>query len=144
MVKEGSVFNIDTSGARHPGAFVPLTSTLPSEVHTIQVMTGPEFRHLTKEAVARLFGNTYRASSESNQMGYRLKGNPVPYPWEREMISSGIVPGTIQLTSSGQLIILLAHAQTIGGYPRVLNVISEDLDMIAQVRPNQSIRFELV
>ena len=57
------------------------------------------------------------------------------YELPNEMMSSGVVPGTIQLTHEGQPIILLADAQTTGGYPRIAKVIDEDLDALAQFKP---------
>lgn len=50
-------------------------------------------------------------------MGYRLKTYLNTEKEEKEMISSGIIPGTIQITGSGQPIILLKDAQTTGVIP---------------------------
>ena len=75
-------------------------------------------------------------------MGYRLTEplddiQPLP-----ELISSGIVPGAIQVPPSGIPILLLADAQTVGGYPRIANVLQADLDRLAQLRPGDWLRFE--
>jgi antagonist of KipI len=52
-----------------------------------------------------------------------------------------VVPGTIQVPPDGQPIILLADAQTIGGYPRLAQVIAADLPKAAQLRPGMRVRF---
>ena len=77
-------------------------------------------------------------------MGYRLEAPLAEYRPEQELISSGIVPGTIQISNSGQPIILMAEAQTSGGYNRIANVIYADMPVLGQARPGDQIRFELV
>ncbi len=59
------------------------------------------------------------------------------------MISEAVSDGTIQLTPEGP-IILLRHRQTVGGYPRIFNVITADLDLLGQYAPHQIIRFKEV
>ena len=60
------------------------------------------------------------------------------------MISSSVVPGTIQLMTGGQPVVLMADAQTMGGYPRVAHVITADQDRLAQFKPGDAMRFEFV
>ncbi|MBW3550598.1 MAG: SDR family NAD(P)-dependent oxidoreductase [Proteobacteria bacterium] len=52
-----------------------------------------------------------------------------------------VAPGTIQLPPDGQPIVLLADAQTVGGYPRLGHVIAVDLPLLAQIRPGEALRF---
>ena len=77
-------------------------------------------------------------------MGLRLDAHIPNFKPEREIISSGIIPGTIQITNSGQPIILMADAQTTGGYFRLANVISTDMDHLAQLKPGEEVSFSLV
>lgn len=63
---------------------------------------------------------------------------------EKEEVSSGIVEGTIQIAKSGELIILSEEAQTTGGYPRIANVIAEDLSIVAQMKASEEVKFMLV
>ena len=56
-----------------------------------------------------------------------------------EMVSSGVQPGTIQLTHAGQAIILMRDGQTIGGYPRVLQCVSQSLDQLAHVKVGDTV-----
>ncbi len=76
-------------------------------------------------------------------MGLRLSGTPLTMP-QREMISEPVCPGSIQVTRDGQCIILGVDGQTIGGYPKIAQVIRCDLDALGQMRPGQSIRFKTV
>jgi len=77
-------------------------------------------------------------------MGYRLTGEGITANRPCDIISSPVTQGTVQLTSSGELIVLMADAQTVGGYPRVLQVIAADLPILAQKKPGELIQFEMV
>jgi antagonist of KipI len=79
----------------------------------------------------------------SNRMGLRLEGEPLPVP-ARQLVSEPVCPGSIQVTSEGQCIILGVDGQTIGGYPKIAQVISADLDELGQLRPGEQLRFQRV
>jgi KipI family sensor histidine kinase inhibitor len=87
---------------------------------------------------------TFKVSTQSDRMGMRLNGPALGRRVERELVSSPVAPGTIQVPPDGHPIILLADAQTIGGYPRVAHVISVDLPLLAQLRPGDTVRFRAV
>jgi antagonist of KipI len=57
------------------------------------------------------------------------------------LLSSAVAPGTIQVPADGQPIVLMADAQTLGGYPQIAHVITVDLPVMAQLRPRDSVRF---
>jgi antagonist of KipI len=82
----------------------------------------------------------FTVSPASDRMGLRLRGPPLPVP-DRELLSEPVCPGTVQVTRDGQRIILGVDSQTIGGYPKVGQVISADLDELGQLRPGDRIRF---
>ena len=86
------------------------------------------------------FAQTYVVTPASNRMGVRLRGSPLTRP-AREMVSEPVAPGAVQVTNEGQPIVLGVDGQTIGGYPKVAHVIRADLDLLAQLRPNESVRF---
>ena len=85
----------------------------------------------------------FQITNEADRMGYRLAASPLETVNEESLISSGVSFGTIQLLPKGQLIILMADHQTTGGYPRIANVISTDLSVLAQKGPNDIIHFIL-
>jgi len=115
-----------------------------NSLNILRVLVGPEFSHFSKENIATFFSKRYKITNDSNRMGYKLNPQLSDYQPLTELISSGIIPGTIQITPSGQPIILMKDAQTSGGYPRIGNVIKTDLDKLGQLRPGDEIRFELV
>jgi antagonist of KipI len=88
----------------------------------------------------QFFGQTYRVTPTSNRMGVRLAGEALVRP-VRELLSEPVAPGTVQVVNDGQCIVLGVDGQTIGGYPKVAQVIDADLDDLGQARPGQEVRF---
>jgi allophanate hydrolase subunit 2 len=60
------------------------------------------------------------------------------------MVSEPVCPGSVQVTRDGQCIVLGVDGQTIGGYPKMAQVISADLDKLGRLRPGETIRFRRV
>ncbi len=86
---------------------------------------------------------SWTVTPASNRMGLRLAGPALAVP-AREMVSEPVCPGTVQVTRDGQCILLGVDGQTIGGYPRIAQVIAADLDRLGQLRPGDRVRFVLV
>jgi antagonist of KipI len=87
--------------------------------------------------------SAFAVTPASDRMGVRLQGEPVPLP-VRELVSEPVCPGTVQVTPDGQCILLGVDGQTIGGYPKIAQVISADLDQVGQLRPGDRVRFQRV
>ncbi len=83
----------------------------------------------------------FTVSPQSNRVGVRLDGPTLSLIGGADIISSGMVTGTIQLTGEGQPIVALPARATVGGYPRIATVIAADLDRLAQLAPGDPIRF---
>jgi antagonist of KipI len=77
-------------------------------------------------------------------MGYRLEGPPLALREPLELLSEGTTFGTMQLPPGGSPIVLMADAQTTGGYPRIGEIASVDLPLMAQLRPGDQVRFRPV
>ncbi|TXH72031.1 MAG: biotin-dependent carboxyltransferase family protein [Lysobacteraceae bacterium] len=97
----------------------------------------------THPSALALGSSDWRVDPRSDRQGLRLAGASLPNPLP-EQISAPVAPGTIQLPPDGQPIVLLADAQTVGGYPRLGHAIGIDLPRLAQCRPGQPLRFEAV
>jgi allophanate hydrolase subunit 2 len=104
----------------------------------IRVLAGPEYDHL--ENPQMFFDTVWQTTAQMDKMGMRLAGKPGLKYNLVNMISAAVADGTVQLTPAGP-IILLRHRQTTGGYPRIFNVISVDIDLLGQYGPNQLMRF---
>lgn len=97
-----------------------------------------EFDTLEKESEETLRTQSFTVSTDSNRMGYRLRGVSLKRRTVSEMISSAVGRGTIQLLPDGQLIILMADAQTTGGYPRLGYVCAADLCGLSRLGPGDT------
>ncbi len=102
----------------------------------LRVMPGPEFEQFTAAAREQLWDALWRVTPQSNRMGSRLEGPELKRRRAVDMLSAGVIPGTIQVPPSGQPIILMGDAQTTGGYPRIGVVIRADLWKLAQAPLN--------
>ncbi len=91
-----------------------------------------------------LFAHDWRIGADGNRQGLRLQGPALAAADTRSRVSEPVAPGTVQLPPGGQPIVLLAEAQTIGGYPRIGHVIAVDLPRLAQRRPGDTVRFQPV
>ncbi len=83
----------------------------------------------------------FAVDAASDRQGLRLRSTPLQLANAREQISEPVVPGTVQLPPDGQPIVLLADAQTVGGYPRIGHVIAADMPRLAQRRAGQGLHF---
>ena len=122
------------------------TSLLPvySQFPTVRIVAGGEFNLLDNAGKRILSDETFTVTNDSNRMGYRLRGHAIHPTKKPEMVSSAVSFGTIQLLPDGQLIVLMADHQTSGGYPRIANVISSDLPLLAQLAANDKVAFKLI
>lgn len=110
----------------------------------IRVTDGPQSEWFANSAWTTFCESTFRVSEQSNRMGIRLEGRPIPLDSSREMITEGVSLGAVQVPPSGQPIILFVDQQTTGGYPKIANVISADVHSLGQLRPRDVIRFQRI
>ena len=107
-------------------------------------MAGAEFEFLTALSERNFTKQTFSISNDSNRMGFRLNGEPLYTLDKIELVSSAVDFGTIQLLPDGQMIVLMADAQTSGGYPRIAQVVSADLPILAQLGAGDKVGFEMI
>jgi len=88
-----------------------------------------------------VFAREWRVAAASNRQGLRLEGDAMQPADTHERISEPVAPGTVQLPPDGRPIVLLADAQTHGGYPRIGHAIVADRPRLAQLRPGDALRF---
>lgn len=108
---------------------------------TVRVIMGPQDDHFTGLGRQRFLGEAFTVTPESDRMGIRLSGSVIEGKGSMDIVSDGITFGSIQITSSGLPIILMADHQTTGGYAKIATVLTEDLPCLAQARPGDSVRF---
>ena len=110
----------------------------------IRALRGPEYAQFSAESQQQLWHSPFTVTAAADRMGYRLQGPALERLVEKELLSSAVTFGTVQVPAGGQAIALLADHQTTGGYPRIAQVISADFSALAQVRPGQAICFSEV
>jgi KipI family sensor histidine kinase inhibitor len=119
---------------------------------TVRILPGPD--QFDPESLRKWIEEPFIVSTDSNRIGVRLarrgsgsgdSGCAIAEALTEAPIGSyGMVEGAIQIPSSGDPIVLLCDHATMGGYPVCATVISPDIGTLAQARPGDAIRFELV
>ncbi|WGK64113.1 5-oxoprolinase subunit C family protein [Croceiramulus getboli] len=105
----------------------------------LAVFAGSEFDQLSLAKQKRLFGLPLHLSPLMNRMAMQLEEtleNRLP-----GLMTGPVVPGTVQLTPSGTLIVLMRDAQVTGGYPRVLQLTAQAIDLMAQKKQGDPVQF---
>jgi allophanate hydrolase len=110
----------------------------------VRVVLGPQDDHFTEIAIEAFLAGTYTVSAQADRMGFRLEGPVLAHTRGYNIVSDGIVSGSIQVPGSGQPIVLMRDYQTIGGYPKIATVISPDISRLGRRSPGAKVRFAKV
>ncbi len=110
----------------------------------IRVMKGLQVHYFSKKSQENFFSKEYKVTKLTDRMGMRLEGEKIENTVNKNIKSEGITKGSIQVPGDGQPIILLSDHPTIGGYPKIANVITADYDKLVQKTPGTIIKFKLV
>ncbi|MFY0603068.1 MAG: biotin-dependent carboxyltransferase family protein [Flavobacteriaceae bacterium] len=105
----------------------------------LECFPGPEFDCLNEVQKKRLF-EIFTISEDNNRVGYRLN-EPIENDL-KPILTSAVLPGTVQLTPSGQLIVLMRDCQVTGGYPRVLQLSDYAVSRLSQKLTGEKLKFE--
>ena len=140
LIKKGTVLPI---AAHHKKLDKALVSVKINQDHFrsegVDCYKGPEFELLSEAQRNQLVNATFTISPDNNRMGYRLE--ELVENSLHSLLTSAVLPGTVQLTPSGKLIVLMRDCQVTGGYPRVLQVAEEAISRLGQKTTSDSVRF---
>ncbi|SOC82720.1 biotin-dependent carboxylase uncharacterized domain-containing protein [Ensifer adhaerens] len=142
-LKRGDRLNVmATAPKRAFGATLdPMAALDFAQPLPVRVVAAAEYSVFTTDA-RRLFSRwSWRVTQEADRMGYRLEGPELKLERRLELMSHGILPGTVQVPPSGKPIIQLADANTCGGYPKIATVIEADLWIVGQAGPDSRFLF---
>ena len=134
------VFFENKSG-KTPMIEMPIPNYL--EINTIDAEKGPEYDYLSTNSKEALKKNALKLSSDSNRMAAKLICNNHFDGYPREIPTSAILPGFIQLLPDGSLVVILQDGQTTGGYPRVLYLAPRALSRFNQLMFNQKFNLDI-
>ena len=147
QLQENDILKI---GARIDDSFIPQFSNQ----HEIRVVLGLCSYRLTEESKERFFSIDWTVSTEANRVGYRFRGERLNFVERKQPFGAGSNPsnvvdlgypiGSIQVPDGIEPIALLNDAVTGGGYATIGTIISADLNKLAQVKTNESVRFVAV
>ncbi len=117
------------------------TNTLLDETE-LYVGKGPEFDLLNDKQLEQIFFKEFTIASENNRMAYQL--NEIIDGHSFSMLTSATLPGTVQFTPAGKLIILMRDGQTTGGYPRIIQLTDKAISIVSQKKSGDTISFKLL
>ena len=110
----------------------------------IRLMPGPRADWLADGALDVLVRMEWTVRSESNRVGVRLDGPALQRVRMAELPSEPTLPGAVQVPADGRPIIFGPDGPVTGGYPVIAIALASDLGVLAQHRPGDRVRFELV
>ena len=119
-------------------------SYVNSKTTNLRILKGTNFEYFSDKAKETFLKNEFVVSKLTDRMGMRLEGQILENIENTNIKSEGIVKGVMQVASDGNPIIMLADHGTIGGYPKIANIISADFDKLSQAVPGSKITFEEV
>lgn len=119
-----------------------LKKTINFETEIIEVFKGPEYEILDVITKEKLKNFTFKINQNSNRMATQIDGlGEVVFD---SVLTVPVQPGTVQITPSGKLLILMKDSQTTGGYPRIFQLTNQAVNILAQKRPNEHISFKII
>jgi biotin-dependent carboxylase-like uncharacterized protein len=145
-VQSGDTIERGTTDTDYIGRILPgaLMRRLPGNGNwRLRVLPGPHAVQ-SPNVLDRLRMATFAVDARSDRMGVRLRRVDGPCLEGGEALSEGLARGAVQVPPDGEPVVLLADAQTTGGYHVPAVVISADLWKIGQLRPGDTVRFSNV
>lgn len=110
----------------------------------IRFVAGPQNDYFAAEALTLLAQCPFTVRHDSDRMACRLSGPELRHLGDANIVSDGVLPGSIQVPGDGVPTVLLRDCPPTGGYPKIATVISSDLDRLAQISPGGIVNFTSV
>ena len=111
----------------------------------VRFIAGPQWDWFSAESRRSFLSDAFKITAKSDRMGLRLDGPQLSLASpSRELLSEGIAFGSVQVPPDGRPIVLMADRQTVGGYPKIAQVITVDLAKLAQARTSETVKFQEV
>lgn len=131
----------DVSGLPNLAGRVAEPEPIPSGERALRVILGPQDDRFTEEGIATFLSSRYTIGADFDRQGYRLEGPKIRHVTDGNIISDGIVFGSVQVPTSGDPIVMMAEHQTVGGYAKIATVITVDLPVLGQCKAGDAVRF---
>ncbi|WP_324652299.1 urea amidolyase family protein [Georgenia sp. H159] len=115
----------------------------PTDPVSVAVVLGPRADWVTPDSLEAFLTRGWTVTDRSNRVGVRLAGEPMQRAADAELPSEPTVAGAVQVPTDGLPVVFLADHPVTGGYPVIAVVTGAGLDLLAQVRPGQDVRFHV-
>ena len=144
LIRSGDNLTVGNAQSSPPVGFHCAAELMPRyDSDTVHVTRGPQAEMFADESFRILSDGAHRVSAASDRTGYKVDGPPIGSS-PGALPSEAACPGAIQVPGDGHPIILMADAPTVGGYPKIAVVSEADLPIVAQHRPGETLRFEVI
>jgi biotin-dependent carboxylase-like uncharacterized protein len=144
LLKAGDVLPLARAGAPGGSELRLADPPVVGRAGRVRVVLGPQADRFTAAGLAAFLEADWRVLPESDRMAYRLDGPAIEHAAGFNILSDGIVRGSIQVPGTGRPLVMQADHQTTGGYPKIATVISADTGALAQLAPGRRVRFVAV
>ncbi|MCE2518089.1 MAG: biotin-dependent carboxyltransferase family protein [Alphaproteobacteria bacterium] len=142
VLRDGDILALGEDNASNAPEWAADAASVFAPSDAVRVVMGPQDFRFTKDAITRFTSSPFKVSPVLNRMGMRLDGGTLTHIDNADILSDGIVTGSVQVPGNGQPIILLADHQTTGGYTKIATVITADLPKLARLRPGMAVSFD--
>ncbi len=133
--------------APDPELFTPVTAWRwmgERRIPLLRTVPGPQDNAFTGDALEDFWRNEYRLTADCDRMACRLEGEVIAAREAYDILSDGILEGSVQVTAGGKPVVMLADHQTVGGYAKIGTVIRPDIAVLAQLKPGDAVGFKPV
>lgn len=141
MLKKGMEL-IHETGIKDQEVFIKLETETPLNSKHIKVFEGPEYLKLSPSQKTAIEKQVFTVSNLNNRMAYQLTPNIDTHGISQ--LTTPVLPGTVQLTPDGTLMVLMRDGQTTGGYPRILQLSAKSINALSQLKTGDTFTFKLV
>lgn len=140
-IKTNKIYDLYSSEVHQTKTYISIAKNFSSEIRCFR---GPEYTLFDLDWIHKLIGQSFSVSSASNRMAMRLHYEKDNFKHDQSILSSAVLPGTVQLTPNGDVIVLMRDAQTTGGYPRILQLSEDSINNLAQIAPNKTVNLNII
>ncbi len=145
-LQPGDQLPLGTDDAFEAGMILPVENRFDGG--RIRIVASFQTELFSQTMRDRFEAATFAKDARATRMGAPVISAENPDGFAAEaglsILSDVITTGDIQVTGDGTPYVLMAEAQTTGGYPRIGTVIACDLPRIAQAPAGAELRFEFV
>lgn len=142
VVRDGDRIALGEWAGEVPTVDLAPVAQLPDEP-VLRVVVGPRADWFTPAALQQLARGTFEVTTSSDRIGVRLGGPVLERARNDELPSEGMVEGAVQVPPDGHPVLFLADHPVTGGYPVIAVVHPDDIALAAQLRPGQSVHFDV-